>query len=137
MDWWIVALIGIQVGFVSFLIWVGLSSLQKRKARESEEKLRILETFESGRDFGEFLATEQGRQFLQTFQTPPPSPRILWIMSLYCGLLATFLGSGFLILAQLDLHRKGEDVMVPAVLLLSAGAALLLAGFLTRQPEGS
>ena len=135
MDWWIVAMIGIQVGFVSFIAWLVMSHRHKRKAQLADERLRLLERFESGKDFADFLESEPGRDFLASFQSPGTHPLALWTVSLYSGIVSLSLGLGFLFLANLDGVRKADGFLVPAVLLCAAGLAVLLAGFLTRSAK--
>ncbi len=137
MDAWLVAFIGVQMAFFAFLLWLIANYRLRNRARQSEERLRLLERFESGKDFEAFLDSESGGSFLESFRSPGLNLRALWTVSLYGGLVALFCGFGFFFLSRVESFREPQEFLVPAFLLIAGGSAALLAGFLTRPSDRS
>lgn len=133
MDAWLVALIGIQVTFVAFIIWLVVHYHQRRAERRAEERLRLVERFDSGEAFGEFLKSETGRDMLELFRQPVPSLGAVWALSIYVGLISLFLGFGFTFLGWIDVLDDGRSFLVPGALLISAGVGTLVASRLCER----
>lgn len=123
MDSWLVTLIGIQVAFVAFLIWLGVNYRQKSLQRRSEERLRIVERFTSGKELADFLATERGARFLEQFAMRHKDPAGLIILGVVVGILALFLGAAFFYI----MARTAEDFLFAAVFIVTGGFGILAA----------
>lgn len=123
MDSWLVTLIGIQVAFVAFLIWLGVNYRQKSLQRRSEERLRIVERFTSGKELSDFLATERGARFLEQFAMRHKDPAGVVIGGAVIGIIALFVGPAFLLLSRL----QDTDFIVPGIIVLTGGMGILAA----------
>lgn len=91
MDWWLIALIGLQFALIAFLVWLAVNYRQKTLDRRSEERLRVLERFGSGKEISEFLSTDHGGRFLELFALKPRNPAGMIIFGIVTGILALFL----------------------------------------------
>ncbi len=124
MDWWLITLIAIQLAFVAFLIWIAVNYRQKTLQRRSEERLRVVERFNSGKDLSEFLETERGARFLELFAVRPKNPSGIVIIGVALGLLAVFLAAAFMALC---LFEEDNSFMIPGILVLGIGLGILTA----------
>ncbi len=123
MEWWIVALLAVQLVFVAFLLWLAASYRQKSLNRRSEERLRVLERFGSGQELSDFLATERGGRFLGQFAVKPRNPAGLIVAGVVLGILAAAVGAAFLLLTEVE----DSGFIVPAAIVLAAAGGLLAA----------
>ena len=127
MDPWIVAIIGLQLAFAAAVFWIVTYYRLRRKDQLADERLRVMERFDSGEDFTHFLDSEPGRLFLDTFKPQPRRTRAPWLASLFIGIVALFAGLGFLLLVLFGRPEELSGLIVPAVLCLAGGAGTLLA----------
>ncbi len=127
MDSWLVAFVGIQLTFFAFLIWLTAHYRHKRLERRSQERLRILERFNSGQELSDFLDTEQGRRFLALFALKARNPAGVIIAGSVVGVLALFIGAAFFYLIE----AEDSNFLVPAVLILSGAVGVLAATVLS------
>lgn len=126
MPWWIVVLVLGELVFVGWILWV-LSSYRIRKSKErSEERLRILERFGSNEELTGFLASGAGDKLLASFAPKSFNSRSGFVTGLTSGVVSLFVGSGFLVLAWLDVFHDPDTFLIPGVLLCFAGVGILM-----------
>lgn len=133
MDWWITVIVVTQFAFVAFLIAVGVNYRQKTLARRSEERLRVLERFGSGQELADFLATEQGGQFLQLFAVKGGHPSRFIVTGVAIAILVGFMGAAFLLLSWLDAQDLGVEYMVAAIIMIAAALGILAASVVSLR----
>ncbi len=131
MDGSLVALSLGQLAFIGFIIWVIVYSRAKKARLKSEERLRVLERFNSSEELNEFFKTDSGREFLHLFAPPSASsanPHHLILGAVALGILTIFGGAGFALLMLLGPQHELADVFpVSAALLLTCGVGVLVA----------
>lgn len=142
MDAPTVALIIGQMAFLGFLIALFVNSRTKKARLRSEERLRILERFNSAEELREFLKTDNGRDLLHVFTpslTSRKNPHYVILGAVALGVLTLFGGLAFSALVVLfGRHSALADVspMVAVLLLVSGVGVLVAAGvslFLARS----
>ena len=129
MDPWIVQLIGIQVAFVAFLIWLFVRHRSEKTRQRTEERIRLLERFETAPELEQFLSSEAGKCFMGATATPPSDPRRVIVGSIAAGVICTCLGVGMLVLSRSQ--EELGDLVVPATIIGSAGIGILLASLVS------
>ena len=126
---------------VCFLFWLAYriyrTNTQTRLQR-AESFNKLLERFSSAKEFTDFLATEQGKRFLDN---PMPSPKstLSKIMRLaQFGVVILFVGFGFLINAQrlsgaTDLHYStmSTDQHIWGIFGVMLGVGLLVTALIS------
>ena len=122
------ALTGVLVplGFftlIGLIIWMQVRRSQARTKAQLELQKQLLDKFTSGREFGEFLESKGGQQFLENALRPSAPPLGSSVRSIRTGTFLAVFGLGLLMLSWM---RHG---------FLVAGAVLLVlgAGFLSRE----
>lgn len=122
---------------LTFFFLIGFLFRQQRLRAEHETQrrfelgVRTLDRFSDPETLEKFLGSNAGQEFLRLLdQGEPPLQRRL-LRGVQGGLALAFLGLAFLVLAgALDGYY---DMVVPGVLLLSLGAALLLGAFVAYK----
>ena len=139
MDSWIVAMVGIQVLFLSFLIWVTVHYRSKKSRQRTDERIRLLERFESPDELEHFLTTEAGRSYIETSGSWRFEPRWLVLVCLIGGAICLAIGVGVLLLVAGSGDAGGnaiagsvhaqdlDDLAIPGTILASLGVGLFLA----------
>lgn len=142
MDAWLVTFILGQLAFFGFIIAVFAASRVKKAQIKSEERLRILERFNSAEELNEFLKTDNGRDLLQVFASSAasrPNPQYAILAAVALGVLTLFGGLAF---GALMFFLGPQDELagvlpVVAVLLLTCGFGVVVAAvvslFLARS----
>jgi hypothetical protein len=123
-------------GIVCFLLFLAYRVYQtntQTRLQRAEAFNKLLERFSSAKEFTDFLATEQGRKFLDN---PMPSPKstLTKIMRLaQLGVVVLFIGFGFMINAQrlsgaTDLHYStlSQDQHIWGIFGVMLGVGLLV-----------
>jgi|GEM_PF-937328 len=100
---------------------------RQREVLEAQRDLqtRILERFDSPREFSDFLQTRGGQRFISGLTDERgwrPARRIM--LAVQVGLVVTFFGLGLVILSVL---AEARNALFPAVVVFSVGAGFLAA----------
>jgi len=132
MDAWLVTLILGQLVFIGFIIAVFASSQAKKARLRSEERLRILERFNSAAELNELLKSDNGRDLLQVFASSAASrtnPQYVILAAIALGVLTIFGGLAFgaLILFFGRQNELADVSPMAAVLLLTSGVGVVVA----------
>lgn len=125
MDPWLIALIAVQASFISVLIWIVVHYRTAKARQRTEERLRLLDRFESAADLERFLATNAGRAYLTASHAFRIEPRIGVILAFGAGMVSFVIGIGCLLLAATGSGSK--DMATPGMILTSLGIGLFLA----------
>lgn len=142
MDAWLVTLILGQLAFVGLILWIVVYSRIQKAQRQSEERLRVLERFNSAEELHEFLKTDSGRDLLQIFAPTSANrtnPHYVVLGAVALGVLTLFGGLAFGALVLLFGRQSALADISPmvAVLLLTCGVGVLVAAgvslFLARS----
>jgi len=147
---------GILAGIVTtgLLAWLVYAVLQMRSRRESQRlelQSRILDRVGSAKEFGEFLATEQGQRFLQALTPASSRPEARMLSFVRLGIMLVILGITLLILGWITGARiPGPDGQIEflATLSLATGLGMLMSvwvsyklgrklGVLTDAPDNA
>lgn len=129
MDAWLVWLIGLQFGFVAFLIWVTAHYRMKRKQQQVEERGRLIERFQDPRELAAFLDSQSGRKLLHSL-SDRRSPASVIAKTVTVGIVLLFVGLGLCGLSfvqDLDL----EELILPGILTLVGGLGVLASAAFT------
>jgi len=116
----------VPIGFFAltgFIIWLLVRANREKLQARADLYRELLTKFSSGQERGEFLSTEEGRNFLQNFWSTRADPRTRLVKAIGAGLVITFSGVGFLVLTL-----KEPDLIVPGVLFVALGIGFLVAG---------
>ena len=114
----------VPLGFfatVVVIFWLAIRLRQARIQTRVEFQKQLLDKFNSGREFGEFLESKAGQQFLLELRAQSMRPRDRILTALQNGIVLVALGLGML---GLSLAMKG--FLVPAVLALALGVGFLI-----------
>ena len=127
------ALTGVLVplGFftlIGLIIWMQVRRSQARTRAQLELQKQLLDKFTSGREFGEFLESKGGQQFLVNALTPSSPPFDSSVRSIRIGTLLGVFGLGLLLLSSL---RHG--FLVGGTVLLTLGAGFLISGLVSHR----
>ncbi|MCG8460121.1 MAG: hypothetical protein MI919_27885 [Holophagales bacterium] len=125
MDTWLVVLIGLQMAFVGLLIWIAVYYRIEKQRRRTEERIRLLERFETSEELKSFLASDSGRTYLEASATKRTDPRLALALTLGAAAVSTLLGIGSLIVTFL--FPEHHDMTIPGSVLTSLGVGLFLA----------
>jgi hypothetical protein len=113
---------------VILMFWLVMRKRQAAaKAREEFNK-QLLDKFGSGREFGEFLESEGGREFLAGLQTQGRAPMDQTLRGVRTGVLTTTIGLGLLGMAIIR-----HPLVVPGVITVAVGVGFLLSAAITRR----
>lgn len=133
MDWWIVAMALGQLVFVGWVLWIIAYYKVNRAKVRTDERLRVLEQFGSGRELAEFLGSGSGDKLIEAFVPKASNPRTPIVTGVAAGLISLSLGFAFLILAWLEVFGDPEVFLIPGVLLSFAGIGILVATAVSLQ----
>ncbi len=128
----------ISIGFfvlVGFIVWAGTQARNRRAQMQAEVQTKLIEKFGTASEFVQFLQSPAGRQFLAG--TPQAAARYKVFGGIRTGILLTFLGAGFLLLA----FFADRDFIIPGFILLFLGIGFFLSSAvamrLTKKLETS
>src|SRR5688500_3405691 len=88
----------ILTAWVIYIIVDGIRRRQQLRAN-AEFQARLVDRIGSAREFGEFLASEPGAQFLATLRSNEGSPAARILGSVRAGVVALFIGAALFIFA--------------------------------------
>lgn len=125
MDPWLVQLIGIQAAFTAFLIWIVVRYRTEKTRQRTEERIRLLERFESPEQLEGFLASDGGKGFMQTTAARPTDPRRGIVIAMAVGISSFSLGLGLLLLASTMEHL--DEMAIPGTVFAGAGFGVVVA----------
>lgn len=126
METWIIVLIVAELAFIGWILWI-VTNYRLGKSRErSEERLRLLERFNTSQEMTDFLSSEGGDKLLKAFEIPASDPRGKIIGGFTTGMITLFVGFGCLLLAALETFGEEDIFLPPGVILSFAGAAILI-----------
>jgi hypothetical protein len=115
---------------VILIFWIVMRKRQaEAKAREEFNK-QLLDKFSSGREFGEFLESKGGKEFLAGLQTRTQGRAAIdqVLRGVRTGILTTTIGLGLL---GLGIIRHA--LVVPGVITLAVGVGFLLSAAITKR----
>jgi hypothetical protein len=110
------------------IIWLVIRYRQARIQARMEFQKHMLDKFQSGQEFGQFLESKGGQQFLSELRSQGRGPKDRIFSILQKGVILAVLGVGML---ALSVARKG--FLVPAVLILALGVGFLLASAISSR----
>lgn len=101
-----------------------------RRRQQEEQRLalhtRLLDRVGSAKEFGEFLATDAGRQFLGAIAPDATHPQLRMLRAVRAGIVLAIVGAGLLI-GQVNNMFWGVNMGIVAVLALTGGTGMLIA----------
>jgi hypothetical protein len=106
---------------VVVIFWLVIRQKQARIQTRVDFQKQLLDKFNSGQEFGEFLESKAGQQFLLELRSQSMRPRDRILTAMQNGIVLAVLGLGML---GLSLARRG--FLVPAVLALALGVGFLI-----------
>lgn len=109
---------------VALAFWLVMRQKQARLKARDEFYRHLLDKFSTGHEFGEFLQSEAGRQFLAGLHSERKVPKD----AMRSGIVLTVVGLGFL-----GLTVTRHEFAVPGVILLCFGIGLLLSAVISRR----
>ncbi len=115
---------------VILMFWLVMRKRQAAaKAREEFNK-QLLDKFSSGREFGEFLESDGGKEFLAGLQTQTQGRAAMdqVLRGVRTGILTTTIGLGLLGVAILR-----HALVVPGVITVAVGVGFLLSAAITKR----
>jgi hypothetical protein len=126
-------LTGIMVPLAFFatvvvIFWLLLRQRQIRIQARAEFQKQLLDKFSSGREFGDFLESKAGQQFLSELRSQGKGTKSRMLMAMQNGIVLAALGLGML---GLSLANRG--FLVPAVLALALGAGFLISTAISNR----
>ena len=114
---------------IVLLVWFSHRQKQARARDRAELNKHFLDKFTSGQDLTEFLGKEGGQHFLDEMWAERDTTKERILGTIKGGVVLTTLGVGMLLLT----FFWDEDVIVPALLVLSVGVGLLLAAWIAYR----
>jgi len=133
MDPWIIQLIAIQVSFTAFLIWIVVRYRTERSRQRTQERIRLLERFESAAQLEGFLASDAGKGFMKDFMENTAArqtdPRRGILVGVAVGITSFSLGLGLLLLASSMKHL--DEMAIPGTIFAGAGLGVLVASLVS------
>ena len=116
----------VPIGFfvlTGFIIWVVIRAHRAKLQARTDLYRDLLTKFSSGQELGEFLSTQEGRDFLESFWSAQIDARERLVKAIRTGLILTILGLGLL-----GLTFEVSGMLVPGVVLVALGVGFLVAG---------
>jgi hypothetical protein len=110
------------------IIWLLIRQRQTRIQARMEFQKHLLDKFQSGHEFSEFLESKGGQQFLSELQSQGIRPKERLYSVMQRGIVLAVVGVGML---GLSVARRG--FLVPAVLVLALGVGFLLAAAVSNR----
>jgi hypothetical protein len=109
------------LAMVTLVAWLVLRNKQERLKAQNELNKQLLDKFSSGREFGEFLGSQEGQQFLAGLRSQRREPREKILRGVRTGIILSTLGLG-----MLGLTIARHSFIVPGVMTLAIGVGFLL-----------
>jgi hypothetical protein len=139
---WVPIFFGMLMGFAGLILtaWViyiivdGIRRRQQLRA-SAEFQARLIDRIGSAREFGEFLASEPGAQFLAALRSNEITPATRILNSVRAGVVALVIGVAvfiFVIAQRLDPNIE-PLVSFAATIALSIGLGLLISAWLSLR----
>jgi|GEM_PF-2306853 len=122
-----------SMAMVALIIWIASREKQSKINAQRDVQLALLEKFKSGEEMSRFLASEEGRQFVnqlagldglvaQLSGSASADPRRKTVGLLVAGIVLLALGGGFYVLSA-----SLSGMRIASVLFLALAVGLLLA----------
>jgi hypothetical protein len=122
------------------VVWVIVDGRRRRERLKvfTEFHGRLLERIGSAREFGEFLETDGGRNFLDSLSIEHGGPKLGIVRSVHTGVILTVLGLGLLIVSITLLYNEAEQgFRIAGVIVLSLGIGFLGAAVASYRVTGA
>lgn len=103
------------------IVWLNVRQRQAQVRMRAELHKQLLDKFNSGREFSEFLESRGSQRFLEELWSQSKGPKDRILTAMRNGIVLAVLGLGML---ALSLARRG--FLVPAVLALALGVGFLI-----------
>jgi hypothetical protein len=107
------------------IVWLGMRQKQTRLRIRAEFHKQLLDKFNSGREFAEFLESKGSQRFLEELRSQGTDSKE---RPLRFGIVLTMLG-----LALLGLSWMKKDLLIPGVLILALGSGYLISSFVSYR----
>lgn len=111
------------------VVWIVARAFTQRSRTRKEQLDNLLARFDSTEEFVRFAETPAGERLVDAVVSGHEQPGTRAQKSMHRGLIAGFLGVGFLIAA----YTHEPDLVVPAWILLGLGAGFLISAYVTRE----
>jgi hypothetical protein len=107
---------------VGWVLWIVARRLEQKARLRAELHTKMVERFGTVQELSEFINTEGGRRFIESYSMRPASPLLRILRTVQAGVVCLILGVGMFVLAAVT----GRSVaLVPTVILTSLGLGLL------------
>jgi hypothetical protein len=113
---------------IVLIVWLRMRNKQVLAKSRDEFNKQLLDKFGSGREFGEFLESKGGQEFLAGLRAPTKESKDRVLSSVRTGVVLTTLGLGLLGLA-IGRH----PLAIPGVILLALGVGYLLSAAISHR----
>ena len=107
------------------IVWLRARVNQARLARQAETQQQLLAKFQSGRELAEFIETDDGKQFLDQFES---DPHRMMLVVLGAGIVSSVLGLGFLVLMIWE-----DGFLFPGIGTTALGVGLIAAAIISKK----
>lgn len=124
----IIAIVAVFGGGVA-VVWIVARAFTQRSRTRKEQLDNLLARFDSTEEFVRFAETSAGERLVDAVVSGQEQPGSRAEKSMHRGLIAAFLGLGFLIVA----YTHEPDLVIPAWILLGLGAGFLVSAYVTRK----
>jgi hypothetical protein len=113
---------------IVLIVWLRIRSKQAVAKSREEFNRQLLDKFGSGREFGEFLESKGGAEFLAGLRAQTKESKDRVLSGVRTGVILTTLGLGLLGLAI-----SRHPLAIPGVILLALGVGYLLSAAITHR----
>ena len=122
----IAAIVVAEIGLVGWIVSVVARWSRERGERRAQLHIKLLERFGNGQELADFLNSEAGRRFLESFSGERPRASRGILHAVHAGIGLSALGLGFLV-AYLAVSE--EPLAILAGIAGSLGIGFLLAAY--------
>jgi hypothetical protein len=128
--WEFLAPMTLGVSLFALIGWIVYVIVANRRRQEqmravAEFHSRILDRMGSAKDFGEFLATEGGRQFLASLTSEPSTARTRIVRCTENGIVCAAVGIALLVLSRI-FPDLGPGLAILGTIVTACGVGFLL-----------
>ncbi len=132
-----VMLLVMMASFIATLAWVmylvsETSKRQRRVKAQSELQGRLLDKFSSAHEVAEFLQTQGGAQFVNSFSSEREEPAAGILRSAHRGIVLSIVGVGCLGLTR-AYGWENNPLLVVGVILLCLGIGFLISAAVSHR----
>ncbi len=120
------------IAMIVLIVWTANLTRQKESKRRAALIGQLIDKFSTGEEFAKAMQGPKGRRLAQTLSLEHDKSRQLWVGLFVAGTVLACLGLAFFALAAID----DNDFVIPAFIVSSIGAALLVSALVTRRAEG-